>query len=103
MSILSQLIHSDYNEISEHTKLELFAEAYRMFNRSLYIHDEDPQIAKWAEVGEIKYNYLQWVFYELGIIKDFNESYEIDVTTALEEGITYKEAHDKRIFSFSRA
>lgn len=101
MSILSQFY--EYNDISEKTKLQLYAEAYRAFNASLYNHDEDPDVRAWANRAEIRLQEIEYIFRILGIYDEYMQTCEIDVTTALEKGISYKEAHDERIFSFERA
>ena len=109
MSILSQLTNHNFNDICENTKLELFAEYYRAWNATVYLYDPDPEIRKacedWAKRAEIRLQEIIYILQILGIYDELFQlyKYEIDVETALEKGITYKEAHDERIFSFTRA
>ena len=95
MNIVSQFF--EWNDICEKTKLQLFAEANRAFNASLYQHDEDPDVRKWSERAEIRLQELDYVFRLLGIREEFMLSCEIDVTNALEKGISLAEAKTKRL------
>lgn len=101
MSMLSQ--YYDYTEIGEHTKLQLFSDAYRHFHGSLYQYDPDPEVREAMEVysreSEDRYIIYCQIFQTLGIYDEYQKSIEIDVMTALERGISYKEAHDARIFA----
>jgi len=103
MSILSQ--YFEYNDICEKTKLELFAEYYRAFNASVFLYDPDPEVREaceqWAKRGEIRLQEITYILQILGIYDELFKKYqyEIDVETALEKGISYKEAHDARVFA----
>lgn len=104
MSMISH--YFDYTEIGERTKLQLFREAYRAFNASIYFLGfetwelkEDPEIKAFSDRGEMIYKEITQILRILGIYDEFQTTTEIDVETALNEGITYQEAHDKRIFA----
>lgn len=60
-------------------KMTLFLTAYSYFNRSLSITDPDPMIAKWGEMGDVKYSTICWALWELGIYEDFCQTTEKDV------------------------
>ena len=97
MSIVTQFF--EYNDLCEVTKLQLFAEANRAFNSSLYQNDEDPDVKAWGKRAEIRLQEIYYVFKILGIYDEYMKSCEIDVTTALEKNISLKEAHDARVFA----
>jgi len=82
MSIITQFF--EYNDLCQLTKLQLFAEAYRAFNASLYQNDEDPDVRAWGKRAEIRLQEAEYIFRILGIYDEFQKSTELEVTKALE-------------------
>ena len=109
MTMLSQ--YFDHTEIGEQTKLQLFDEANRQFNNSLdhyydldgiHINEcDDPVFKQFCRDADQRHTELMFIFKILGIYDEYMMTAEIDITRALNEGITWQEAKAKRILQIA--